>query len=177
MIRKIVLGIFLLVIILFLMPWVNVSCAGASIVEVSGFDMVTGNYNVPQEYAGSSSGSNNEPLAIGVLAAAVAGAIFSLFSGKFGIFMRVLSGLAGIALLIALKIKLGNDFRDSSADTSNEMYGVVQLRFLIGYWLTLGAFAVAAILSVIKKDVTIKISTKPETATIGITPENKPPPV
>jgi hypothetical protein len=60
--RKIVLGIFLLAIIFFLMPWVSVSCMGEDIIQISGLDMVTGSYDVPsgEEFAGMR--SESEPL-------------------------------------------------------------------------------------------------------------------
>jgi hypothetical protein len=174
MTRKIALGIFLLAIIFFLMPWVSVSCAGEDLIQASGFDMVTGTYDVPSNQEFVSTSSESEPLAIWALVAAGVGVVASLFVWKMGLFIRILSGLAGIGLLIALKIKLGNDL---GSQIGNEMQGIIQINYLTGYWLTLVAFAAAAIVSAIKSDYTIKIEKTPEApAPSGEPPAEKPPP-
>lgn len=142
--RKIALGVFLLAIIFFLMPWVNISCAGTELFSASGFDMVRGSYNVPTEFADEAS-MENEPIAIGALAAAGVGLIISLFKGGFGRLLRILAGIAGIALMVALKFKIDDQIR-------GEGEGILQLNYMAGYWLTLSAFAVAAVISLFKSE-------------------------
>jgi len=168
MVRTITLGIFLLAIIFFLLPWVSISCAGEELVQVSGLDMVTGSYDVPgnEDFAGAS--GETEPLAIWALGAAGAGLIFSLFTSNFSRVLRVLSGLAGIGLLVWLKIKIGNDV---GADLFAEANGFVQVNYLYGYWLTIAAFAAAAIISAIKPKFGLKIVKVPEAPP----PAEKPP--
>jgi len=173
MTRKIALGIFLLAIIFFLMPWVSVSCAGQDIIQVSGLDMVTGSYDVPAGEELGDMPSESEPFAIWALVAAAVGLIVSLFAWKIGYILRILSGLAGIGLLIALKTKISNDF---TSQMSDEMMGIVQVKYLIGYWLTLVAFAAAAIVSAIKNEYAIKIvKTQEPSAPTGGPPAEKPP--
>jgi hypothetical protein len=176
MTRKIALGIFLLAIILFLMPWVSVSCMGTEIASASGYDMVRGSYNVNSEYVSSAPGS--ESYAIWALVAAGIGLIFSFFEGGIAVVVRVLSGLAGIVLMVALKIKLGNDFNDMGNQLGNGTGGIIQLNYLAGYWLTLAAFALAAIISAINKEFSIRITNKPESppASNAPPPADKPPP-
>jgi hypothetical protein len=176
MTRKIALGIFLLAIIFFIMPWVNVSCAGNSLASASGFDMVRGVYNVPGEYI--TDVPESETMAILALVAAVVGLIFSFFAGGIGVVMRILSGLAGIAFMVALKIKLGNDFTN---DMVNQMgYGagaMIQLNYLAGYWLTLISFAVATVVSAFNKKISVKITDGPELPKQSSTPPvDQPPP-
>jgi len=85
--------------------------------------------------------------------------IFSFFGGGVGVIMRILSGLAGIVFMIALKIKLGNDFaNDMGNQLGNEAAGMIQLNYQAGYWLTLIAFASAAVISAVKKEFKIKIT-------------------
>jgi hypothetical protein len=174
MTRKIALGIFLLAIIFFLLPWVSVSCMGEDIIQVSGFDMVTGSYNVPSEGEFASVNAESEPLAIWALVAAGVGVFVSLFTWKIGFFLRILSGLAGIGLLIALKIKLSNDF---GSQLTSEMAGFLQLKYLIGYWLTLVAFAAAVIVSAIRNENGVKKVKTQEAPSEGRQPPiDKPPP-
>jgi hypothetical protein len=107
--------------------------------------------------------------------AATVGLIVSLFAWKMGFVLRILSGLAGIVLLIALKIKLGNDL---SSGIESDMRGVIQINYLVGYWFTLVAFAAAAVVSAIKNEYSIKIVKTPEsTATGSGPPVEKPPSV
>jgi len=168
MVRTITLGIFLLAIVFFLLPWVSVSCAGEDLVRVSGMDMVTGSYDVPGNEEFAATNGETEPLAIWVLGVAAVGLIFSLFTSDFSRVLRVLSGLAGIGLLIWLKIKIGNDV---SAGLPAEASGLVQVNYLYGYWLTLAAFAGGAIMSAVKSKFGLKIVKVPE----AIPPPNKPP--
>ena len=173
MTRKIVLGIFLLAIIFFLLPWVNISCAGTHVITISGLDMVTGSYDITDVEKFNDTNAESEPLAIWTLVAAGVGLIASLFVWKIGFVIRILSGLAGIGLLIALKIKLGNDIANQ---IGNEMEGIIQINYLAGYWLTMTAFAAASIVSAIKKQYTIKIIETPESPTKGSGPPiDKPP--
>jgi hypothetical protein len=177
MTRKIALGIFLLAIIFFLMPWVNVSCSGSPLATVSGYDMVRGVYNVPGEYA--TDAPDSEPFAILALVAAGVGLIFSFFGGGTAVIMRILSGLAGIAFLVALKIKLGNDFtRDIGNQMGNSAGMLIQLNYQAGYWLTIVAFAAATVVSAINKKITVKVTDNVTTPTPGNPPPaEKPPPV
>lgn len=142
MIRKIVLGIFILAIILFLMPWINISCAGAPIISASGFDMITGAYNVPTDYIDSN--PQSEIFAVLALIAAIVGLIACLIRHKIAFFTRVISGIAGIAFLIALKLKIDRDIFSQSE-------GILQVNYLLGYWLTIIAFVSAIVVSLLRK--------------------------
>jgi hypothetical protein len=174
MTRKIALGIFLLAIIFFLLPWVSVSCMGEDIIQVSGFDMVSGSYSFPAEDELTGVNAESEPLAIWALVAAGVGVFVSLFTWKIGFFLRILSGLAGIGLLIALKIKLNNDF---NSQLTGEMAGFLQFKYLVGYWLTLIAFAVAMIVSSFRHENGVKTVKTSEAPGEGSQPPvEKPPP-
>lgn len=142
MIRKIVLGIFILAIILFLMPWIDISCTGVPIMSASGIDMVTGSYDVPKDYTNNN--PQSEIFAILALIAAIVGLIACLIRHKIAFFTRVISGIAGIVFLIALKLKIDKDIFSQSE-------GVLQVNYLIGYWLTIIAFVAAIVVSLIRK--------------------------
>ena len=142
--RMIVLGLFLLAIIFFLLPWASVSCSGNEILSASGFDLVRGSYNVTGNLPVGVS-LENETIAIYILVAAGLGVVVSIFRGNIWRFLRVLAGLAGIGFMIWLAI-------DANDKIQSQGQGLLQLNYLIGSWLTIGAFILAVILSVFLKD-------------------------
>lgn len=160
---KICLILFVMVIVLFALPWVTVSCAGSTFgaVTISGLDMVTGKElpsplgNLPdatkQQLSSTLGGINTTGtkldtnlLVIGVLALAGAGILASLF-WKGSSAARIIFSLLGIALLIAFKYQLDNR-------VSRIGYGLIQVNYLAGYWFTITAFGAAATVSFLKRD-------------------------
>jgi hypothetical protein len=168
--RKISLGLFVAAIVLFLLPWANLSCSGTPVATFTGLDIVTGkNYDAPSSFGATSSDrADSEPLAVGALAAAVAGAIAALVWKKAGI-ARVVLGVAGVVLLAALKIKLDGDI-------SKQGQGMVQISYQVGYWLTIVAFAGAAAASLFKREIALKLGTVPEESKPGTGREGGEPP-
>jgi hypothetical protein len=152
--RIIVLGLFVLAIIFFILPWASVSCSGNELFSASGFDLVRGSYNV-QGNLPLGVTLENEPIAIGVLIAAGVGVIFSIFRGNIWRYLRVLAGLTGIGLMVWLKFKIEDQIY-------NQGQGLLQINYLIGTWLTVGALALASIVGLILKDGAAK-KTKPTT--------------
>ena len=143
---KICLVLFVLVIILFLLPWFAVSCAGSTVatITVSGLDMVVGKDLPSVTGTPSSNRLDTEPLVVGVLATAVAGILASLL-WKNASSARIVLGIVGIALLIAFKYKLDNR-------VIQEGRGILQVTYLAGYWITIIAFGAAAAVSLLKRD-------------------------
>jgi hypothetical protein len=167
--RIIVFVLFLAAIIFFLLPWASVSCAGNELISASGFDLVRGSYNVPSGL-GSGAPTGNEPIAIYVLAAAGVGLIVSIFRGNIWRFLRVLAGLAGVGFMIWLKFKIEDQIYSQGQ-------GMLQINYLIGAWLTVGALALAAIVSMFLKDGAAKqISAAPTPTQVGPPPGGVPPP-
>jgi hypothetical protein len=154
--RKIVLGIFVLVVIVFLLPWINVSCMGTSVVTANGFDMVTGKSNdVP---GGLLTRVDNkmdpQPLAILILVSAIVGIIITLLKWKRAPTAQTITAILGIVFLIALKLKLDNQ-------VTQEGQGAIKIDYLIGYWLAIVLFAAVAVMSFLKQGISIKITKTP----------------
>ena len=158
MARLIVLCLFLAAIIFFLLPWISISCQGTEIFSASGFDMVRGSYNVPSDIPSDSTSTENEPIAIYALAAAGVGLIVSIFRGGIWRFLRVLAGLAGVGFMIWLKFHLDEQLQGGTQI-------ILQFNYEIGYWLTIGAMALAAVLSIFIKDGAPKQMTPVQTST------------
>lgn len=143
--RFIVLCLFLAAIIFFLLPWVSVSCQGTEIMSASGFDMVRGSYSIPDSIPSDTTTSESEPIAIYALAAAGVGLIVSIFRGGIWRLLRVLAGLAGVGFMVWLKFHLDDQLL-------GETQLILQYNYEIGFWLTLGAMALAAVLSIFISD-------------------------
>jgi hypothetical protein len=155
--RKIILGLFVLAIILFLLPWVSLSCAGTTMTSASGLDMITGKHYETSSAFGSPSDNemDSQPLAIAALAVAVIGIILSLVNWKRAFILRVGLGIAGVVLLIALKLKLDKE-------VTQEGQGMLQINYLFGYWMTMICFAAASVVNFFKDNVMIKFQRVPD---------------
>jgi hypothetical protein len=141
MYRTIILALFVITIIFFFLPWISISCQGTTIVDMSGFDMVFGK-DISSSIFGSSSIDRvySEPLTTDILCVAILGIIASIVKWKRAFILRVILGIAGVALLIVLKFKINNQ-------VAEEGRGMIQIKYLAGYWLTLVIFAIIAVLS------------------------------
>jgi len=166
--RFIVLVIFLLAIVFFLLPWISVSCSDVEILNASGFDMVRGSYNVPLD-GSDEVPTENEPIAIYALIAAGVGVIVCIFRGGIWRFLRVLAGLAGVGFMVWLKFHLDEQMQGGAEY-------LLQVNYLVGYWLTLGTLALAAVVSIFVKDGPKKYITPASTPTQVIPPPGGVPP-
>ncbi len=183
--RLIVLILFLAAIIFFLLPWASISCMGTDLVTASGFDLVRGSYNTTDfsDLGGlgdlgdfgdvdipSTTSTESEPIAIYVLIAAGVGLIMSIFRGGIFRALRVVAGLAGVGLMIWLYFHIKGEI---PADAQ----AFIQINLLIGAYLTTGALALAAILSLILKDSPPKyVGVTPTPTQAGPPPSGAPPP-
>jgi hypothetical protein len=139
------------VILLFFMPFVNLSCSGQTIMSLTGFQLITGaEYSgqnmFGQDMSGSMGNTNttekreidSQPLALFALFAAIVGLIVGFIRKKFiALLNMIISGL-GAVFLILLKFNL-----DSDVDLSGQ--GVIRLEYQAGYWLAILVFICAAI--------------------------------
>lgn len=137
MVRKISLGLSVLVLVMFLLPWVTVTCAGQEVMTATGLEMVTGlDYETPGE-AGEAS---PEVLAIIVLVVGLIGAGAYLLRGKSGAMSRGIFAALGIIFLLALKFKIDGNIE-------KEGQGMLQASYLPGFWITSISFITASILN------------------------------
>ncbi len=158
--RKIAPVVFILAILFFLLPWIKISVGGIDVLSASGFDMVRGVYNIPgSESLGIDfvAEGESEPLAVRALIAAGVGLVACLFTGTFGVLVRIAAGIAGIAFMIVLK---------SNIDTDINTMGMVPVDYQIGFWLTIVAFGIGIIAGAYKEEKaeekTKSTSTKPK---------------
>ncbi len=137
-IKKFSPALFGVIIFCFLLPFVNITCGGQTVMSLTGFQLITGGEldqeNMQNQQVGSQS-IEAQPLAHLALLAAVLALAISFIRPFVCI---IISALGGIFLLL-LKFSL-----DGDASLKGE--GVVQLEYQFGYWFSFLLFILGAVL-------------------------------
>jgi len=154
----------LIALLLFLLPWVTVSCADQTLVSMSGYDLATGAVTAHNPLTGQTSrppGSGAPDLPVLIAAALIVAALVLSFVARRAAAMASLAALAVAAALIAytVLVRLPEKARESISEYRPEaaagppMIDQAQILRLIrvetsaGFWLTLAAIvgAIAAL--------------------------------
>lgn len=123
--------IFLIVIICFFLPFVNVSCEGTKVAALTGIQLVTGTEIEQPSVFGEpkqTEKADAEPFASAALLSAVLGLGLSFLKGRRSSIVPAILGVAGFVLLLLLKFKIDNE-------VLKEGEGMVQVEYGIGFWL------------------------------------------
>lgn len=141
-IREITVSKFALIILLFLMPFVAVSCDGKPVMKFSGTELVSGKtLEVREPFSGRMKVQEikSEPYAIAALAASSLGLLLLLLKGRISTISSVICGLGGFLSLLLLKFKM-------EADALKEGQGLFTVDVQLAFWLSLMLFvAIAAV--------------------------------
>lgn len=139
------------IILLFFMPFVNISCGGQTIMSISGFQLITGTEVNASGMFGGELKTNSEmntdqkkevdpqPLALFAFIAALAGLILGFFKMRVIAITNIVLSAAGVVFLILLKINL-----DGDANLNVRGQNVITLDYQFAYWLSIILFIVAA---------------------------------
>ena len=152
-------GLKLVALLLFLLPWVTVSCAEQTLVSLSGADLATGSVTVVNPLTGESAsppgtGEADLPVVLGALL--IAGALVAGFALKDRIAESVsTAALAAAAILISYSVlyRLPERAREGATADSAQGISEAQIAELIrvevapGFWLTLSAVIGAILLT------------------------------
>lgn len=149
--------------LLFLLPWVTISCAEQTLVSMSGVDLATGSITMTNPVTGASErppGAGRGELLV------IAGAILILLSlaanfvlkGRTGA-MAAIAGiaLAAAALAYAVLVRVPHSARAGaitgggggggpSGMSQAQLAEMIRVNIEIGFWLTLAALAAAIVL-------------------------------
>ena len=123
----------------FFLPFTQLTCAGQTYAQFSGVEIAVGT-SVKQEQSFGPPKEEHVPpdnLASAALAVLVIGTLIALAKGVSPR-LAGLCGVAGVALLIALKIH-------SEQRVKTEGQGLLQLEFIAGFWLTTALAAIGAV--------------------------------
>jgi lipopolysaccharide export LptBFGC system permease protein LptF len=115
-------AVFGIILICFMLPWVNLSCQGQNAATFSGLQLVTGTTVQQQNQIVKS-----EPLAVAVLVLTILGLALSFLKDKKSSIIPGIIGVAAFILLLLLKSKI-----DTDASNQN-----IQVQYAIGFWLVL----------------------------------------
>lgn len=127
---KISPSLFILAILCFALPFVDISCAGQS-ETLSGLNLVTG-------FSAAGKEVDPNPLAIAAVAAALLGAILFFLKNTAGRIIQSVLGILGIAALVALKILLTQAVEEKG----------FKAEWLMGFYICLASFLGAVVCSV-----------------------------
>lgn len=138
--------LFGIVILCFLLPFVNVSCSGQKVMSITGIQMLMGTTFQEPSLFGEKTKSYKaepEPLAAIVLFIAAFGFLPLLFPALYFKIWNFILSIAGAALLLALKTKIDSDFARQGGGFSG-----LTLEYDIGFWLSFILFIVIFIISI-----------------------------
>lgn len=134
-----------LILVIFLMPFVNVSCTNMVNIPLSGMDLATGKTIEIKEPFGDKVTRERidpEPYATIALGIAVIGLLVGFAGTRFGRLINAVAGAAGATLLLLLKGKIDDA-------VMREGGGLISVNYEAGYWIALVLFLLASIVSVL----------------------------
>ena len=134
------------VILLFFLPFVNLSCSGQTIMSLSGMQLITGSEykanGMFEQNLDSNAKENKEiksqPLALFALLAAVIALAVSFIKKRFISLLNIVISICGVVFLLLLKFSL-----DSDAELNGQ--NIIQLEYQFAYWVSILLFISAAV--------------------------------
>ena len=151
-VKKFSPAIYVVIVILFFMPFVNLSCGGQTIMSISGFQLITGTEVDAKGMFGGEMNSSDEmgtdekkeiesqPLALFAFVAAIIGLIISFFKMRITALSNIVVSVAGVVFLLLLKVSL-----DGDADLNVSGQNVITLDYQFAYWCSIILFIVGAV--------------------------------
>lgn len=142
-IREITVSKFALIILLFLMPFVAVSCDGKPVMKLSGTELVSGkSIETKMPFTGKTEVEEiqPEPYAIAALAASSLGLLLLLIKGRVSAISSVICGFGGFVSLLLLKFKM-------EADALKQGQGLFTADVQFAFWLSLLLFAAITVVN------------------------------
>jgi len=156
-------GLKLAALLLFLLPWVTVSCAEHTLVSLSGMELATGSVTVTNPMTGeqtspADSGKADLPVLIAALLIATALGVGFVLERRLATTVSM-AALTGAAALISYSVlyRLPERARESATADSAQGISEIQIANLIrvdvaaGFWLTLIALLGAIVLTFLSR--------------------------
>jgi hypothetical protein len=142
-------ALFVVIILCFFLPFIEISCSSTSLGTFSGYDVMMGSAGeqIQKDKKDDKSGMNFE-LVIAFFSA-VTGLGLCFLKNKWGKLIPAILGLIGLISLLIFKSGLDNQIQ-----SANQYMSIVQVHYKIGYWITMlfffSALAINAVLFIIK---------------------------
>jgi hypothetical protein len=140
-------GFYGIIILLFFLPFVNLSCSGQTIMSLSGFQLITGaDYKANSMFGETTTSETkadekieSQPLALFALLAAVIALAISFVKIRMMSLVNIVLSALGAIFLILLKINMDGDAKLSAQ-------AVITLDYQFAYWLSIILFIAAAVI-------------------------------
>jgi glucan phosphoethanolaminetransferase (alkaline phosphatase superfamily) len=178
LLKKFSPGFYIVIIILFMLPFVNLSCSGQTIMSITGFQLITGtDYSQSDMFGQNMMGQtnseqikekreiNSEPMALFAFLAAVVGLILGFIRKKIFALVCVIASALGTIFLILLKISM-----DGNAQLQMSGQNIIKLEYQPAYWLSVVLFILSAVVF------WLMFSEKGVAVPVAQTPIDSPPP-
>ena len=135
-----------IIVLLFFLPFVNLSCSGQTIMSLSGFQLITGSeYKADSMFGETTEGEVKEnkkieaqPLALFALLAAVVALGISFFKKRIIALVNIVVSVLGVVFLLLLKFSL-----ESDAELSGQ--NMITLDYQFAYWFSIILFIAGAV--------------------------------
>ena len=139
------------IVILFFLPFVNLSCGGQTIMSITGFQLITGTEVKASGMFGEMNSNDDlntdqkkeiepQPLALFAFLAALIGLIISFFKMRIPALANIVISIAGVVFLLLLKVSL-----DGDADLNVSGQNVITLDYQFAYWFSIILFIAGAV--------------------------------
>jgi hypothetical protein len=153
--------------LLFILPWVTISCAEQTLVSMTGVDLVTGHISMTNPMTGATESppgqSGGDMLVIigAVLILLSLVASFLLKGSKGALIGAVTAAAAALCLAYTVLVRIPGTARANGAmggaggpvgaggPTPEQMAQMIQVHVQIGFWLVLAALVAAVVLDVL----------------------------
>ena len=140
------------IVILFFLPFVNLSCGGQTIMSITGFQLITGTEIKASGMFGGEMNTTSEtdvdqkkevesqPLALFAFVAAIIGLIISFFKMRIPALINIVVSVSGVVFLLLLKVSL-----DGNPELNVSGQNVITLDYQFAYWISIILFIVGAV--------------------------------
>lgn len=164
-VKKLSPALYGLIIFCFVLPFVNLTCSGQTVVSLTGFQLITGTELEPNmfnqqnmfEEPGQTTSKESidaQPMALFAFLAALLGLALSFVKKKATALFCMIISAFGVIFMLILKISM-------DGDASSSGQGIVQLEYQFGFWFTFLLFIAGAVLQwmIFKEPTVINLTT------------------
>lgn len=148
--------------LLFVLPWVTISCAGTPLVTMSGVDLATGHVMMHNPMTGATEsppGANGGDIWVILAAVLIVAGLAATFvlKGKNGLIADMAgAGLAAAALAYTVLVRIPNSAHAGAAGPATpggpspqQIAEMIQIKVQMGFWLVLLALIAAIVFDVL----------------------------
>lgn len=130
-------AVFILLIIMFFLPFAEIKCDSTAITGIKGIEFVTGKEmkNPSDNKVEAEKKMDPDIYAIVAFCAALVGLILSFISNKF---INILNGLISLSGMVSLLLMKNN--LETQVINADKSFGLITISFKFGFWMAFALF-------------------------------------